>query len=156
MYRCFLKNHETLIAPEGPLAAFREQQTRVLFRPSRIYSYLLNKTINPQYLRSGLDRGIEFEVLRGKLDHPQEGKILTSEQRALQRMDIPYFTSRVDGQEIRLADGQVLQDYFSPSVWERVTKRAQQLNELDLKHQLKLIKQSIAPGPPPVSSSQPV
>jgi type 2 lantibiotic biosynthesis protein LanM len=79
----------------GPLAAFRQCATRVVYQNTEIYERILRASVQPEMLRDGLARSICTEKLwRGVLHHPQALRYaprVAAECRALSDGDIPYF-----------------------------------------------------------------
>jgi lantibiotic modifying enzyme len=56
-------NGRHFLATDGPLTALAHQRVRCVFRPTQVYASVLQKSLQPQYLRDGADRSIELEVL---------------------------------------------------------------------------------------------
>lgn len=63
MYRFLMKRRQFLLAEPSPLAALFAQQVRFAFRPTKAYGVILEKTLAPEFLRDGVDRSIELDIL---------------------------------------------------------------------------------------------
>jgi lantibiotic modifying enzyme len=63
MYRFLMDNKDILFQPESPLTAMGKQQVRFVFRPTRVYSLILQKIWASDYLKDGIDYSIELERL---------------------------------------------------------------------------------------------
>jgi len=79
-YELLLKHRDDLLASDGPLARFTEDEMRVIIRPTRIYAKMLENSFHPDVLRDALDRERLFDRLWvGIEDNPGRA------QRSLQR-----------------------------------------------------------------------
>ncbi len=70
--------------------------TRFVFRPTRTYAAALAKTLEPRFMRCGVDRSIELDALVRYTFTLDEDKgvweILREELEALEALDVPYVT----------------------------------------------------------------
>ena len=101
-YRVLLENRDDLAAPDGPLAAFAQDDVRVLVRDTMTYAMLLEASFHPTLLTDGLDRERHFDRLwRDAIQRPGIGAFIEAERRDLWRGDIPIFTIGVAGGPLR-------------------------------------------------------
>jgi type 2 lantibiotic biosynthesis protein LanM len=63
MYELLIERKQILLSPDSPLTMFAKQQVRFVFRPTAVYSSLLEKTLNPKFMRDGVDRSIQLDLL---------------------------------------------------------------------------------------------
>lgn len=142
MYRLLLRRRASLLPPTGPLAALRGPPVRFVHRSTRIYATILRHSLEPRFLRDGVSRSIELEVLgRAYLvaeDDEAGPALLAAERRALERLDIPYFWTDPDG-TLYIDAVPVRSEAFVPS-FERVLERQAALDEADLRVQVGMIR----------------
>jgi hypothetical protein len=83
-YRLVLTNRAELLAESGPLALFGRDETRVVFRNTRDYVYLLAWSRHPDCLRNALDRDFLFQQLRPEIARrPILSRVIDAECRDL-------------------------------------------------------------------------
>ena len=149
MYQLLLTQKDTLlaeIANQTFIEAFAQQNARFLFRPTQVYGYLLEKTLQPQFLQSGIERSIEFEMLSRALlvgeQKPLVWSLLEVEQKAMEDMNIPYFTSNSSSDVLQVDSDTAITGYFKGSSYDKVISRLKNLNQGDLKQQIAIIRAS--------------
>lgn len=144
MYRFLIRQREALLAPNSPLAAFRSQEVRFIFRPTRIYGMALNKVMIPEFLRHGLDWSIEVDILsRSFLNNknkPQAWPILSVELKAIGQLDVPYFSAPAGSDRLTFGPKQSIAEYFQESCLSQVLTRLEKLDETDLAQQMGIIQ----------------
>jgi type 2 lantibiotic biosynthesis protein LanM len=144
MYRFLMRQREELLAPDSPLTAFRSQQVRFIFRPTKIYGMVLNKAMAPEFLRHGLDWSIEVDILSRSFlttkDKPQAWSILSAELKAIGQLDIPYFSAPTASDTLALGQEQSIAEYFQEPCLCQVLTRLQKLDETDLAQQVAIIQ----------------
>ena len=86
-YRFLSQRRAELLAPDGPLEALFSQRVRVLFRSTREYVEILNRSLQPVYLRSAAARAQALRAWCG------ESPVSEEEVKALERLDIPRFSA---------------------------------------------------------------
>jgi type 2 lantibiotic biosynthesis protein LanM len=147
MYRFLVAHREALLATDGPLAALAHQRLRCVFRPTQVYASVLQKSLHPQYLRDGVDRSIELEVLSRPFlstdsKHPWWG-ILKAELKALEQLDIPYFAANSDSDALLVTKSETIEQCFTESSYNRMIAQFQRLNDDDLAQQVTIIRSSL-------------
>ncbi|VEP15565.1 conserved hypothetical protein [Hyella patelloides LEGE 07179] len=145
MYDFLLRGKNALLADNSPLTNFFHQKVRLVFRNTRVYASLLNQSVNPKWLRDGIDRSIQLDIIgrtfiNGDTKHPY-WKLIAAEQEALERLDIPYFSAYSDSINLPTTRGSIL-GFATESGYSAVIDRLQKLDEQDLKHQISLIRGS--------------
>lgn len=146
MYRFLMVNKDKLLAQESPLAAMQDQQIRFIFRATRIYGTTLQNTWTPDYLRHGVDYSIELDRLSYAFlvaqEKPQAWPILSVELRAMEQLDIPFFTAIAASDELSVDKNQVIRHYFQQPSYQQVLSQLQALDETDLSRQVAIIQGS--------------
>lgn len=143
-YRLLMRHRDDLLAADGPLAAFAGARIRTLLRPTASYAKLLGESWHPDVLRDALDRAYLFESLSIALQGIDDAeRILESEIRQLQRQDIPFFFTTVDGTDLYDDEGVVLADFFDRSGIDLARARLGGLSEDDLARQRWFIEASL-------------
>lgn len=146
----FLRSQaSTLLAVDGPLGRLAQGRTRFVFRPTRVYSFLQHHLLAPEYLRDGLDWGIELDGLAravagtNEQTAPFNWPFLAHEKAALVRGDVPVFFSAANSTDVFSTAGLVLKDCFAQTCWQRVQARLAQLDEDDITRQTGFIRAAL-------------
>jgi type 2 lantibiotic biosynthesis protein LanM len=144
MYRFLIKQRETLLKDDSPLSGLQAQRVRFVFRATQVYGVVLQKTFTPQFLRNGIDRSIELDILSRAFliakDKPKAWSIFHSELRAMEQLDIPYFGANSDSDDLTFGLEQPLEKYFKEPSYNQIISRLQKLNETDLARQVAIIQ----------------
>jgi len=129
------------------LARLGRQEIRVVFHATRIYGLLLKRLATPRFMRSGVDRSIETDIVsRFYLENPEKQRfcdVLHAEIAALERLDIPRFEVMADSRSLTLPTGKVLQDAFEQTALERTQRRLASFSKSDMDLQTGLIRASL-------------
>jgi type 2 lantibiotic biosynthesis protein LanM len=146
MYRFLMANKNGLLAPESPLAALQNQQVRFIFRATRIYGTILQNTWAPNYLKHGADYSIELDRLSCAFlvaqDKPNTLPILSAELRAMEQLDIPFFTASAASDEFSVSGCISIRHYFKQSSYQHTLNQLQAMEETDLARQIAIIQGS--------------
>ncbi len=141
-YRVFITHRNELLADNGPLEACRGLELRQVLRATQSYAKLARRMLHPEFLRDGIDRGIEIERLAramvlGKpaLDHDIPWGMFRAEAEAMELLDIPFFNVMSDGTDLIAGKKIVARDFFEESGMDRVRSRIIALSEDDLEVQ---------------------
>jgi type 2 lantibiotic biosynthesis protein LanM len=142
-YRSILARRDQLLRDDSPLFAMRGEQVRVLFRNTNLYSTLLERTLQPVYLRDALDRSVQLDALArpflAQEIRPRIWQIVDAEHVALERLDVPLFSARADSTTVHLPDGTDLPDGMECSAFAQAVRRVESLSDDDLELQQRLI-----------------
>lgn len=141
-YRFLLSRRDGLLAPDGPLAAFTDVETRFLYRSTQTYRRTLVPFTTPSYLRSGVQCDCRIESLarpfaEGNVDERMWG-VFEAERDALLQFDIPRFTVNTSSRDLSHGD-RTIPDVFEATPMEQVRRRIESLSEADLREQLSYV-----------------
>ena len=146
MYKFLTERREQLLAADGPLERFRRLPVRFVYRATRQYGLLLWKTRHPRFMREGIERAVEFEMLRRPLtsspERPADWAVLEDEAAALERLDVPYFTVDSSETALRTESGEVLERFFEGPGFDRALARLRSFNGEDCRRQAAVIRGS--------------
>ncbi|MBW4597570.1 MAG: type 2 lantipeptide synthetase LanM family protein [Brasilonema angustatum HA4187-MV1] len=130
----------------NPLAALQAQQVRFVFRDTKVYSVILQKTLAPEFLQNGVERSIQLDILARAflitVNKPQAWPILHSELRAMEQLDVPYFGASSDSDALTVGLEQPIEGYFTAPSYCQVISRLKKLDETDLARQVAIIQAS--------------
>jgi type 2 lantibiotic biosynthesis protein LanM len=144
-YQLLLEHRAGLLANEGPLARFGEDEVRVLIRPTRIYAKVLEESFHPDLLRDALDRERFFDRLWvGVEDAPHVACAIRAEKEDLSNIDIPLFTTRPGSRNVWTSRGEPIPEVLSKSALTSVRRRIERLSPHDLDVQRWFIKASLS------------
>ncbi|HAJ59734.1 MAG TPA: hypothetical protein DCP31_11060 [Cyanobacteria bacterium UBA8543] len=128
----------------NPLVALQSQQVRFIFRNTQVYSVVLQKTLAPEFLRNGVDRSLQLDILARAFliteDKPHAWSILHSELRAMEQLDIPYFAANSNSVALTVGVEQPLEHYLTEPSYSQVISQLQKLDETDLARQVAIIR----------------
>jgi lantibiotic modifying enzyme len=149
MYKFLIDARQDLLAEGGPLSAFRGLNGRFIFRATYVYAHVLSESLQPDHLRNGAAWSIELEFLLRKAllrsdDAPPWWVLLKSEVAALQRLDIPRFTTQVDGTCVMADSGPRVNGYLAGSGLDRARAVLFAMNEHDLEQNRQAIRTAFA------------
>src|SRR4051812_39444383 len=164
VYRLLLEHREELLADDGPLARFAQDEVRVILRATYIYALLLFESFHPDLLRDALERDRLFDRLWAAVEHrPVLARVVAAERDALLNGDIPLFTTHSAARDLWAGTGAPIADFLEETGMSLVRRRVDQFDERDLAQQLWFIRASLstlatatrpAPGPAPRRSEQ--
>lgn len=146
MYRFLLRNRHHLLGPDSPLTVFQGQRVRFVFRPTRVYAAVLQHLLDPTFLQSGVDWGIELDILSraflASQTKPVIWSILHAEIAAVEQLDIPYFGATTNSDVLVVESTDVIKNCFKGSSYAQCMDRLKKLSEKDLTHQVDIIRDS--------------
>jgi type 2 lantibiotic biosynthesis protein LanM len=146
-YRTLIASRPELLAADGPLAPFRGQRCRFLYRNTHSYAAVLKRLAHPEFLKDGVSQSIELETLK-RVTGPSRGKhwawpLMCAESRALERQDVPAFSVPADGVEVALEEGGPA-PRFVHSGFDAALSRLASLSEEDLARQTDVVRVNLA------------
>ncbi|GAB4239060.1 MAG: type 2 lanthipeptide synthetase LanM family protein [Stanieria sp.] len=145
IYHLLLKHRAELLAEQGILARFAEDEVRVILRPTMLYALLLRDSFHPNTLRDALSRERLFDRLWLPVEHqPHLVKLIPAEREDLWNGDVPMFTTRPNAHDLFTSSGKRIANFFEQSGMALVKQRLQKLSEEDLAQQIHFIKASLA------------
>ncbi len=144
MYRALVEWREEMLAPDGPLAAMRDQSIRFIFRGTGVYYAVAERANRPEQLRDGAAHSVELDALcRAPLleaDRPRFWPLLAAERRALEQGDIPHFLATADSDGLRLGPGAELRGCFDEPCYAQARARLLRMDARDLERQVGFIR----------------
>ena len=128
----------------SPLAALWAQQVRFVFRNTKVYAVILDNALAPNFLKNGVDRSIELDILARAFltteSKPLTWSILHSELQAMEQLDIPYFAANSDSNALTVGVDRPIQHFLTEPSHTQVICRLQKLDETDLARQVAIIR----------------
>lgn len=146
MYVFLQKRQEVLLAADSPLIRFNCQKVRLVLLNTYVYVSVLQNTLDPKYLRDGVDRSIELDIFSKRFlsseEKPDNWEMLAAEKQALEQLDIPYITSYSDRNAVTINSEVTIDGLFDSSSYDDVTTRIKELSDDNLAEQISIIKSS--------------
>jgi type 2 lantibiotic biosynthesis protein LanM len=144
-YRLLILHKHELLAANGPVQAFAQDETRVILRPTFEYATALRASWHPDFLRDALDRSAHFTCLWPRARQNRHlTRALPAELDDLQAGDIPVFATRPDSTDVRTSKNVRIAEFLSEPSLARVRRRVMTLDAEDLCRQVWLIRASLA------------
>lgn len=148
MYHFLVEQKTALLQNDSPLIALKGKWVRFTFRQTRIYTITLKKLLVPKFLRSGVERSIELDVLSRAFlrdrHKPIFWPVLQAEIAAMEQLDVPYFGGTTDSDALSFGVKQPIPNYFKQPSYNQVIARLQRLNQIDLAQQITIIEGAFA------------
>lgn len=145
MHRLLQKERAALLAEDGPLTRFADDEVRVIMRATRTYDLLLRESFHPDVLRNALDRDRLFDRLWvATRVRPELPTAIGAERADLCRGDVPMFAARPSSRDLWTSDGERLPEMFPRSGLDLARRCLAGLGEDDLTRQLWYIHASFA------------
>lgn len=144
MYRWLLENRQRLQSDTGPLAGFADAEVRAIFRGTEQYSALASAGWHPDIVQNALFKDRLWSKLwrRGYLNRLYR-HIFPYEIQAMERGDVPLFSTRGDSCAVSVNDAKSLPDIFDESGQTVVNERLHSLSLDDMQRQVWLIRSSL-------------
>ena len=144
VYRLLLQHRDELLADDGPLACFADDEVRFILRATSTYALLLRESFHPDFLGNALERERLFDRLwMGIEQQPYLDKVIAAERHDLWQGDIPFFTTRPNSPTLWSSTNEEIADFFEQTGMTLVKLRLQKLSEADLKQQLWFIRATL-------------
>jgi type 2 lantibiotic biosynthesis protein LanM len=145
LYMLLLTHRRELLAPQGPLAAFSEDEVRVVLRETRTYGTLLYESLHPSVLRDGMECELLFARLWSQVAaRPYLAPVVACEREQLWDGDIPVFTARAGSRDLTGGTGVRFNRFLTESGLDRVRRRIRRLGPEDLERQVWLIEGALS------------
>lgn len=144
LYELLLAHRQELLSDTGPLARFRADEVRVVLRSTQTYGVLLEESFHPDMLQDAVEREFLFDRLWGVVEQaPEMRRIVPAEQQALQRGDVPHFTTRPDSRDLWTCTGERIPEFLEEPSLPRIFQRLAGFSEGDLELQLWILRASL-------------
>lgn len=145
MYELLRSNRDELLASDGPLERFAQDEVRVVVRATKGYGVLLAQSFHPDYLRDALDLERLFDRLwAGVEDNPHLLRLIQAERRDLLEGDIPIFTGRPGSRDVFTSNGEKIADLFKKTGMALSREHVEELSEEDHRRQVWFIGAALA------------
>jgi len=143
MYTFLYQNRQRLTAPGGPLSKFERCPVRFVSRPTDAYFELLNLSLDPRWLRNGVEREIVLESLwRNRIGSGGEA-LVQSEINDLWRADIPIFRAFAGKVDLQDSEACHFRDILKERGFQAAIDRIRSLNHNDCEIQIKQIRTAL-------------
>jgi len=140
-----LKHRDELMAGDGPLARFAEDEVCVFLRSARTYRRLLHESYHPDVLRDALDRDRLFDLLWIEVEGDEDlARVIRVERDNLWRGDIPLFIARPGSRDLWISESERIPDFFPESSMSVVRRSLRRLGAEDFERQAWFIKASLS------------
>ncbi|HSO37604.1 MAG TPA: type 2 lanthipeptide synthetase LanM family protein, partial [Labilithrix sp.] len=148
MARCLVAKREALLGGAGAVAAFADDEVRILVRDTSYYDRLLRASYHPPFLRDGLERDRLFDHLYQDVAvSPTLARLVDHERTDLWLGDIPAFTTRASSTDVVASNGAVIRGVFEKSGFDSAAERLRGLDQRTIDRELWLIRASFATIP---------
>ena len=153
--------HGFLVEKKESLLNFLSQwsggKSRLIFRPTQLYTLLIRKSLSARNLESGIKRSIVFEQLyrpalkSGHLTRDLQ-RLFDFERDALLRLDIPRFYISLQSVDLNLGPENPIAGFLWAPPLETVKRRIRHASESSLQYHLEVIRASLKRRPNVVST----
>jgi type 2 lantibiotic biosynthesis protein LanM len=148
IYRLLQEHRQELLAQNGPVCAFEQDEVRVILRPTMTYFVLLDESCHPDVLQDAVDRERLLDRLWLAAETlPWIKRIVSAERQDLLRGDIPLFTTTPASKDLWSATHERFAGFLQESGMSLVQRRLNTLSETDLEHQLWFVRAALATEP---------
>lgn len=145
IYRLLMRHRTELLADDGWLSRFADDEVRCVLRATRGYGVLLQESFHPDYQRDALELERFLDRLwLGVEDNEYLAHVIAHERVDLANGDVPLFTTRPGARDLWSSRGERIAGYLDRSGLELVRDRVRDLSEEDLGRQLWLVQASLA------------
>jgi type 2 lantibiotic biosynthesis protein LanM len=150
MRRGFVRMYDLLLREKDRVLElipelFRDAAVRQVLRPTALYAGLVRASLHPDHLRDAVERRASFERLfEATPGSAWTNRLLASEIRDLEALDVPYFSRRFDEVRIHDSRGDALADVEFASPREIVCSHLAGLCAADRQAQLELMDYSLS------------
>ena len=144
----FKQMYQFLVARKGELkqrlAAFAQDEVRVLFRPTVAYAHLLEESCHPSLMRAEAALEQHFRLLTlAQSTFPAAAQFLEFEMLDLQQRDVPLFTAKAGSRDLSCSERACIADFFETAGLERVLAKLERLSLQDMNEQAWIIEKTL-------------
>ncbi len=147
MYQLLCRHREEVLAEGSPFRRMFGHTARFIFRGTYLYLSAMKRAFHPDCMRDGIDFGIQLDMLSRQFvraaHRPKAWPLVREEMEAFWRADVPKFVARGDQDSLVLQSGEVVEECFVDSAWNRVREKILRFGDEDLRWQIGLIKGSM-------------
>jgi type 2 lantibiotic biosynthesis protein LanM len=146
LYRLLMDRREALLTSPDLAPVLAGCRPRFLPRDTQVYGVVLRQALAPTCLVDGARHGIELEALARAFlvagERPVAWPLLRAEIAALERMDIPHFSSTVSSDALTGDVDPPIDHFFERAAGDELRERLARLDEADLALQCRIIRDS--------------
>ncbi len=140
--------YETLVTRRAELtlvlAAFADEEIRLVMRPTQVYALLLADATHPDHLVDGAARERAFAALDGETAEAHQRPLSAHEIAELCAGDVPMFTTRAGSTDVFTPAGHRLPGLLAASGIARALAKTARLSPVDLREQEWLVEATLA------------
>lgn len=126
------------------IAIFKNDNTRVLFRNTFVYTHLLTEANNINILKSTKKLQEHFQLLKEVIpDYSIAERFVEYEINDLWKRDIPLFTTKVNSRNLWYTDTDCIRNFFKETGFETVIAKINRMSINDLYNQIWIINTSL-------------
>ncbi|MBX5320273.1 type 2 lantipeptide synthetase LanM [Staphylococcus caprae] len=141
MYNLFL-NHKIEIS--NKLKIFKNVPIRKIFRNTQQYSFLINLSYHPDFLRNQIDRDFLFSRLyKESVDNKELISLIPFEIKQLNSGNFPYFETLTNSNDLNVGNDEKIKNFFQVNGYKECLKQLKSLSLDDLYQQKKIIEGSL-------------
>ena len=145
IFDLFRTERTCLLAADGPIERFADDEVRVLLRPTRTYFRLLDESHHPDVLRDAAERDRLFDHLHHSVEVvPALARTVDAERADLWQGDVPLFTTTPSSRDLFTSAGGRLSELLPETGLEVVRRRLHDLSGTELHRQQWLIRASLS------------
>lgn len=143
-YGLLLEHRDELLSATGPLAPFEQAEIRLIIRPTRTYSQLLQQAHHPQLLQSCLELERHLDLVWSQFQN-QEWRLplLGEEIRQMLDLDVPYFSSQPGSRDVWGGGGSRTPQHALQSGFELSKERILNFSEAHQEEQVWILRSSL-------------
>lgn len=150
-YDALVAHRAELVGSGGLIERCADDEIRIVVRPTRSYTTLLDESTHPDLLRDGLDRERLYDVLWADAVHsPTLRRLVRHESAGLWAGDVPLFTGRPRSCDMWTSAGERIPGVLAGTSLDGVTAKIMNMDELDRLDQEWLITAAMATRAGPV------
>lgn len=144
MYDLLQNDQDALLAENGLVERFANDEIRYIARSTRQYATMLVDSFHPDLLRDALDRESFFDRLQNaSTQRPELSRLIEFERADLWRNDIPFFTSKPGLCDLLSSSKEVVKGFFETASMDAVKQLVQNMNDENCTRQCELIRCSL-------------
>ncbi len=133
----FVENHKRELKENIGLW-FDSVCTRVIYRPTYIYTRLMFTSCHPDFMREKVHRYVLMHRMAYKIKK-QEEELVRSEIRDMMNGDVPFFEIDIHSGKLKNSEGAVLPLYFKKTPLDSVEEKLAVMDDADLERQKSII-----------------
>jgi type 2 lantibiotic biosynthesis protein LanM len=161
MYELFIREKDELDFENSPLIEFENIPVRYGLRPTYLYYVIIKTLYNPKNFGNGMDWSIRLDHLaKGYLTNDAERikswPLLEQEQSAIFNLDIPYFSTNTSNSNLELKSGEIIENLFPISSYDKTKINVQNLSLEDMNKQIHIIEGTISSQVAGVNRNRPL